>query len=662
MADEEYLLNKTFINTNVYSVEKNIPSYLKEQEEFRQFMEDKDLDYDDINEDEEYDLDLIRQEIPFNIKFSKEEKSEKKQKNKQNNNHNSLGMTISKPIIPTNEFKRFIVERRNLIYIDSRDRDKLIYTEPNYYKIPLKKAYANVVAIKLKSTEFTNTQQLIRSTPASLKNNVISWKILADGDATTYSIALTPGNYSATTLQSLLETSMNSIRRVNGKYNSIGVSVDIVTDIVKFSSIDYTTISNPFSFGLGVNNQTVVTVDYDTNLHGLLSGSTVYIEDASSIGGIDTGIWNATHIINEIIDVNKYTIIVNAAAVSSENNVGGNTVKIGIGLDFKILFSEAASPYELLGFPNVDTEYSVITTNSVESFYYVEEVLLDSETEPILESAQIVPITSSGQNDYVIYPKVTNINGYVRVSIKKIFAPTIAEESSIFSYVRTNYNHNLETGDEVFIFQESNTVYEKLTIFDHKYGYTVDNVTYFALNAAEESSISSFVQEVSNPAGLLVTYVDNNTFKIPVPYISVSKIETWITNVIDIETDATIEYGSIVTTMVNQSLNLSGEKYIFMQSDTLGNGETSGKVSNIFAKIQLASSSGADIYNGYIGGYQVYIDTPLNSLTELDFRFYKNDGELFEFYDNDHSFTLEITEAVQKIDGTGFSSRIGTHT
>ena len=664
MADEEYLLNKRFINKNVYSVKQNIPNYLKEQEDFRQFMEDKNLDYDDINEDNEFDEDLIRQEIPFNIKFSKEEKSEKKQKNKKNN-HSSLGMTIApKPInTSSQDFKRFVVERRNLLYIDSRDRNKLIYTEPNYYKIQLKKAYTNVVAIKLKSTEFTNTQQLIRSTPASLKNNVLSWKIEPDGDDTTYSVALTPGNYSASTLQTLIQTAMNSVRRVNGKYNSFGVSIDIVTDIVKFSSIDYDTLSNPFTFSMGLNNQTTIIVTHSN--HGLLPGSSIYIDGASAIGGIDVGIWNATHTVQNINDANEYTIVVNSSATSIETNVGGNTVKIGIGLNFKIIFSESTSPYELMGFPNSDTEYNVIATNSVESFYYVEEVLLDDESQPITSSIQIVPITSSGLNNYVTYPRTTNINGSIRVSIKKIFAPTNSSESNVYSYVRTNYNHNLETGDEIFIFQNASTVYEKLTIFDHKYGYTsgtVNNVVYEALNESEQTTISTFVEEITNPAGLLVTYVDNNTFKIPVPYISIDKIETWVANIIDIETDATIEYGSIVTTMVNQSLNLSGEKYIFMQSEIWGNGETSGAVSNIFAKIQLASASGADIYNAYIGGYQVYVDTPLTSLTELDFRFYKNDGDLFEFYDNDHSFTIEVTEAIQKIDGVGFSSRIGTNT
>ena len=661
MADEEYLLNKRFINTNVYTIQENVSEYLKEQEEFRQFMEDQDLDYDDINEENDIDEDLLRHEIPLNIKFSAQEKSSKNSKKKKKQ-HDSLGMALPQPK-RKKEFARFVVERRHLLYIDSRDRDATIYTEPNFYKIHLKRAYTNVVAIKLKSSEFTNTQQLIRSTPASLKNNVLVWKIKDDGDDTSYSVALTPGNFSATTLQTLIQNAMNSVKRVNGKYNNVTVSIDIVTDIVKFSSIDYETLSNPFSFGIGLNNKTTVTVAHSN--HGAKMGGSVYISESITIGGIDATLWNATHTVSSIIDSNTYQIIINSSATSIELNVGGTAVKIGKGLEFKIIFSDSNSPYELLGFANEDTEFSVIQTNSIESFSYLEQTTLDENSEPIESTTQVVAITDGLKDPYVLYPKLTNINGYVRFSIKKIFTPTSSSESAIYSYVRTNYDHLLETGDEVFMFQASSTIYEKLTIFDHFYGYTIGTVNgteYLALTSVQEELRSAFVEEICNPAGLLITVVDSNTFKIPVPYVAIEPIETWITNEVDSVTDASVEYGSIVKTSVNQSLDLSGEKYIFMQSNTIGTGETSGNVSNIFAKIQLASASGANIFNAYIGGYQIYTDTPLPQLKDIDFRFYKNDGDLFEFYDNDHSFTLEITEAIQKIDGVGFSSKIGVNT
>ena len=74
MADEEYLLNKRYLNKNIYNIQENIPSYLKEQEEFRQFMENKDLDFDDINEENDIDEDLLRQEIPLSIKFENTKK------------------------------------------------------------------------------------------------------------------------------------------------------------------------------------------------------------------------------------------------------------------------------------------------------------------------------------------------------------------------------------------------------------------------------------------------------------------------------------------------------------------------------------------------------------------------------------------------------------
>ena len=447
---------------------------------------------------------------------------------------------------------------------------------------------------------------------------------------------------------------MNTVKRVNGKYNNFTVDIDIVTDIVKISSIDYTTLSNPFSFNLGANNQTIVTVNQSN--HGMTPGSSIYIEDAITIGGIDSGDWNATHTVAST-STSQYTFIIGSSATSSESNVGGTSVKIGKGLDFKLLFSDTESPYELLGFPNADTEFSVIQTNSIESFSYLQQTIVENG---VPTNTQVVAITDGLVSPYEILPDLTNVNGYVRISIKKVYLPDGSSEGSIYSYVRTNYDHLLETGDEVFIFQDSsNSIYESVTIFDHLYGYNINNIQ----PVEDQTRLTTFVEEICNPAGLMVTVVDANTFKIPVPYVSISAIETQILNVVEPNiNDPTPEYGSIITTSVNQSLNLSGEKYIFMQSDTIGSGETSGSVSNIFAKIQLASASGADIYNAYIGGYKVFTDTPLTQLNEIDFRFYKNDGELFEFYDNDHSFTLEITEAIQKIDGVGFSSKIGTNT
>jgi hypothetical protein len=658
MADEEYLLNKKYINTNVYNIEKNIPEYLKEQNEFRKFMENQNLDYDDINEEIDIDPDLIRQEEPISIKYEKRLKNDKRDVRNKNSiqiQSQSMGMSIPQPMIQNN--KRFVIEKRHLIYIDSRDRDTSVYTEPNSYKIYLKKDYSNIVSIKLKSTEFTNSQQLIRSTPAALKNNQISWKISNDGNDVTYTTILTPGNYSASTLEKLIQDKMNSVQRISGKYNNIKCSIDIVTDIVSFSSIEYDIVSNPFTFELSNSNFTEITINHQN--HGLNAGQEIYILGAMTIGGINSSNWNTNHNISEIIDIDSYKIIISAISTNAETNVGGSSVQIGKGLQFKLLFSDSNSPYSILGFPNSDTEYAVIHTNTIESFSYVEQIQVDGNGDEIPSSQEIVAITDAYLNGYQIYPLITNINGFIRVSIRKAFEPIISSESSLYTYIRTNYDHLLETGDKIYIFGESNSVYEKLTIFDHLYGTTVSAL---GLSNTEETNRLKFIEEICNPAGLIVTVIDSNTIKIPVPYISIPGIETYITNNVDIISDATIEFGSIITTAISQNLNLAGEKYIFMQSDVLGNGETSGNVSNIFAKLQLASESGTNIFNAYIGGYKVFEETPLNNLNQLDFKFYKNDGELFEFYDIDHSFTLELTEAIQKFEGVGFSSRIGSST
>ena len=96
---------------------------------------------------------------------------------------------------------RFVQELHTYIHVDSRDRDKAVYPNPNYYRLQLIRNFTNVKEVKLKSTEFPNTQQLIRSTPLSQANNRVFWNIEDDGDQL-YVAVLTPGSYDATTFSS----------------------------------------------------------------------------------------------------------------------------------------------------------------------------------------------------------------------------------------------------------------------------------------------------------------------------------------------------------------------------------------------------------------------------------------------------------------------------
>lgn len=723
--DEDYLLNKKYINKSVYNANDNIDKYLKEQIKFREFMENQDLDYDDIDEENEIDEDLVREELPLSVRYKNLEKSEKRIQIRRNleqgnvnffknyNQSNDLGAVNLRPHEPR---IRFTQEKRHLIYFDSRNRDKTLYSDQNSYKITLKKSYTNVVSVKLKSTEFVNSQQLIRNTPFNIKNNVLKWQMGSNGesdDSTIYSSILTPGNYSASQLSQLIQNSMNSIVRSNGKLFSFTVTIDVVTDLVQFSSIDYTTISNPFTFTAS-QTSTTITVDYPDAGTIFSIGETIYIDGSSSMGGISSGDINGIHIITNIT-LNTFDIIVNATSTSDVSGGGGNSVNIGKGSLFRLLFSDSQSPYEILGFPNEDTVYSVTVTNNVEKFDY-KKILENDEI-----TVSIVPSTNTGTSyniidDYLYKgklvsdtftyaPIISNSEVYnmdedtryilskssnVRISIKSISKPSLhlpyinsnpdTSQDAIYSVITCNLEHGLNTGDRIYIYNEDtsefdNSIFSGFMIYKHLYGLDL-NVS-SDLTTQENERLTKFINEITNAQGLFVitdTSLTDNTykFKVSIPYESIpvidSRIEFLISNnyfTNNLTDDVYREnylFGNIILTEVNQNLNLSGEQYILMTSDILGDGETTGEVDNVFAKIQLAAVSGSNIFNAYIGGYKYFYDSPLPILTEIDFQFYNNSGVLFEFFDANHSFTLEITEAIQKIEGTGFSSQIGTKT
>jgi len=709
--DETYLLNKRYVNKDVYKANKNVEKYLDEQSKFRQFIEDQNLDYDDIDPENDIDEDLIRNEKPLAERYQDLEKKEKRIQIRRNleqgnvdffknyNQSNDLGSVNLREMKP---MVRFTQEKRHLYHFDSRNRDKTLYPEQNSYKIILKKSYTNVIAVKLKSTEFTNSQQLIRNTPFSLKNNILKWQLGANGDTDDFSVyttTLVPGNYSASQLSSLIQNSMNSVLRSNGKVNNFEVTIDVVSDLVTISSIDNITLSGPLQFGKTENTgvfTTTITLNYPNANDEFSIGQTFYISGSSSAGGIPSSVINGTHIITDIT-TSSISFVVNAISTSEVVDGGGNSVEVGKGLLFRIIFSESQSPYSVLGFPNQDTPYSSTVTNNIETTQYKN---IGEDSERI-----IVPKSNdSTQNtvDYLnskIYPDdkdpndnllnidlseyILSVGGNVRLSIKSVTLPSDnfsnndTSEDNLYTVITCNLPHNLLTGDRIYIYNESNAEndtsdFNGFMPFIGLFGINLDDLT-----QSEQTELEGFVTELTNPQGLFVivdtNFIDSEyKFKISVQYKNIEPIKSRIDDLIannfystsktDINYIENYLFGNIITTEVNQNLNLSGEKYVYMTSSIIGNDESTGDIDNIFAKIQLAASSGSNIFNAYIGGYKYFYDSPLPMLNEIDIQFYSNDGNLFEWYDNDHSFTLEITEAIQKIEGSGFSSQIGTKT
>jgi hypothetical protein len=89
-------------------------------------------------------------------------------------------------IIDKNASDVISTDRESIISIDTRYRDTNTFPEPNHVIMPFGKIFYNIKQIKLVSTEFPNTDQVIRNTPVELKNNTVSWQNLVEDGGSSY--------------------------------------------------------------------------------------------------------------------------------------------------------------------------------------------------------------------------------------------------------------------------------------------------------------------------------------------------------------------------------------------------------------------------------------------------------------------------------------------
>lgn len=114
--------------------------------------------------------------------------------------------------------------------------------------------------------------------------------------------------------------------------------------------------------------------------------------------------------------------------------------------------------------------------------------------------------------------------------------------------------------------------------------------------------------------------------------------------------------------LLNRSINLEGENYIFLCSPQLDTMLNTGNVENIFARITLDAPPGFVVFssvNNTISSAKEYYEKPLVKLEELDFSVRNYNNTLYDFNDLDWSMVLDITEDVFTDNLNNYSSRTG---
>jgi hypothetical protein len=286
------------------------------------------------------------------------------------------------------------------IYVGLVDQIDIGFPDQNHYIIKLGNTYSNIVLVKFKSSEFMNTEKIIRNVPSEKQNNKLYWQNLDDGDHV-YSIEAQPGNYSPNQLAAEIQRLVLLVPRINpvslggditnttyDQNNYITVDINTTTDIVTFNSFNRAQLFQPL---VSVNppitttslEQQTYTITIEQINHGLFEGDIITITGAIAYYGIPASVLNGAHTITHVIDDNQYEIQVSNVNLETvrTNTGGGATVNILVPNNFKLRFDYIDTMGQVLGFRNPGKPASITDYQSeIKNLdpYYMEPLYDDS--------------------------------------------------------------------------------------------------------------------------------------------------------------------------------------------------------------------------------------------------------------------------------------------
>lgn len=110
--------------------------------------------------------------------------------------------------------------------------------------------------------------------------------------------------------------------------------------------------------------------------------------------------------------------------------------------------------------------------------------------------------------------------------------------------------------------------------------------------------------------------------------------------------------GDIIRKKINTPYDLNPDNYIYMVIPNLNHIQSCQSEINkeAFAKILIPGESSNVLFNSFIAGTKIFNSNLFNNLSELEITFMTNDGYLFDFNGSEHSFSIEITEIIDKFE------------
>lgn len=382
--------------------------------------------------------------------------------------------------------QRYVKTKTTIINVDSRSRDKVTYPEANEFEVELPRTFNNIKSMELSQLEFPNTDAVINT-----RNRKIYWRNQEDidldkidtvtGTYPIYSIDLRIGSYTATSLESEIEETLQVVKRQNliGDFHYFDITLDIDTDIVSFLSLTLTQLdNNPFS---STTNTGVVSVNAPG--HGYANGETIHILDARQFAGIESSTMNTGHKIT-VINGDVFTIEVPDKAIDTLIG-GGNRVKTGRLAPFQLLWGANANTVaQNIGYAlensseRIDTQitsieplYQLTVTTTVPHGFTINNIgdLLNfsgSGTTPTTDGIRVITEIVSATEFHIQVPLqlavqtqnigTTFVFNAVTYNVKSLFNYTV---STILITTATAHNFTLsDVGETKVILSNTNSL------------------------------------------------------------------------------------------------------------------------------------------------------------------------------------------------------------
>lgn len=343
------------------------------------------------------------------------------------------------------------------------------YPNQNNYVIELDRKYENVYQISLISTEFVNSEQIIKgSSFGTGQNNIV--KIQLEGsDTTIYTQELIEGNYDANTFSKMVQTELSKIVTNSGQL-TFECETSIDTGKLTLKNFLRTNLSKAFSVSQDSN---IITVTHSN--HGFSTGQIIKILNATNADTIvSTDINNKEHTIT-VISSNSYRFSVASTAQRTASGKGGKTIQILKPQSYKLLFSQVNTSSLLFGFTETDTIFSTVHTGTL---------LVD---------------LSGDDYFYMCSPQLSDTvkdDGIVEDVFAKILlnqAPGNILYDTFVSNPKVYYDTPLKFIDRIeFIFKEPNNTLFFMNNLEHSFSLRIDEVIEIIENTNFSSRTGNF--------------------------------------------------------------------------------------------------------------------------------------------------------------------------